>query len=167
MVHCAVPRRCRIGTLALVLAAIPAACGAPESACGPAAGVVGRVIDGDTVELSSGERVRYLLVDAPEIGAGREECYGAAARDFNRSLVEGRDVTLRYDRECTDRFGRLLAYVSVAGREVNASLVEGGYACVLYVPPNGADRVTDFEAIERRARAERRGLWACTKNPCP
>lgn len=138
-----------------------------ESACGPSSGVVGRVIDGDTVELTSGERIRYLLVDAPEAGSSAGECHGAAAREANRALVEGRVVELRYDVECRDRYERLLAYVSAEGQEVNSQLVQQGHACVLRIPPNGTERLAEFRALERAAAAARRGLWAeCTSNPC-
>ena len=142
------------------------ACGG-EPACGPGAGVVSRVVDGDTVVLQSGERVRYLLVDTPETTNGKHECFGAEARDFNRSLVEGRNVRLEYGEACTDRYGRLLAYVTVDGREVNSLLAEGGYACVLYVAPAGGSRRSEFEALEFSARRAGRGMWsACSPVPC-
>jgi micrococcal nuclease len=142
------------------------ACGA-ESACGPGAGVVSRVVDGDTVVLQSGERVRYLLVDTPESTGGKRECFGTAARDFNRSLVEGRNVRLTYGEACTDRYGRLLAYVTVDGQEVNARLAEQGYACVLYVPPAGESRRAEFQALESSARRAGRGMWGqCSDVPC-
>ena len=138
----------------------------PGGRCGPDTGVVARVIDGDTVELESGERVRYLLVDTPE-STTSVECYGPEAKGFNADLVEGAEVALLYDAECTDRFDRLLAYVSVAGREVNSILVERGFGCVLHIPPNGADRVEEFRSLQEVARAEGRGLWgACPENPC-
>lgn len=134
--------------------------------CGPTEGEVAEVTDGDTITLASGEKVRYLMVDTPEISGGAE-CYGAQARDFNRSLVEGRRVQLRYDVECEDRFGRLLAYVTVDGRSVNELLVERGYACVLHIPPNGNDVVGDYEALEDAARSAGRGLWGfCSTTPC-
>ena len=141
---------------------------APSSACGPERDVVARVIDGDTVELASGAIVRYLLVDTPESVNGADDCFGHEAAAFDRTLVEGREVTLAYDdAACTDRYGRLLAYVTVDGREVNALLVERGYACVLYRPPAGTARHEAFEALERRARAGRRGLWgACEVASC-
>ena len=132
------------------------ACGS-ESACGPGAGVVSRVVDGDTVVLQGGERVRYLLVDTPESTGGKHECFGAEARDFNRSLVEGRNVRLTYGEACTDRYGRLLAYVTVDGKEVNAQLAEQGYACVLYVPPAGESRRSEFQALESSAQRAGRG----------
>jgi micrococcal nuclease len=142
------------------------ACGS-ESACGPSAGVVSRVVDGDTVVLQSGERVRYLLVDTPESTGGKRECFGAESRDFNRSLVEGRVVGLRYGEACTDRYGRLLAYVTVEGREVNALLAERGYACVLYIAPAGESRRSEFQALESSARRAGRGMWgSCSAVPC-
>jgi micrococcal nuclease len=127
--------------------------------------LVHRVIDGDTVELSSGERIRYLMVDAPETTQGHEECYGAEARAANRSWVEQRHVELRYDEQCRDRFGRLLAYVFVDGREINTALIERGYARVLHIPPNGEARAAEFEALQRQAESQRLGLWGCPEAP--
>jgi micrococcal nuclease len=157
----------RVGVVVLGLACVVlCACGG-ESTCGPGAGVVSRVVDGDTVVLESGERVRYLLVDTPESTGGKRECFGTESRDFNRSLVEGRVVRLTYGEACTDRYGRLLAYVSVDGQEVNALLAERGYACVLYVPPAGESRRSEFEALESSARRAGRGMWsACPSVAC-
>jgi len=141
-------------------------CSASDT-CGPATGVVRRAIDGDTVELSSGERVRYLLVDTPEITNGKNACFGAEALAFNRELVEGRAVALQYGPSCSDRYGRLLAYVRVDGLDVNAELIAAGYACVLHIPPSGDDRVAEFRALERDAQANDAGLWrACAIAPC-
>jgi len=136
-----------------------------DNRCGPTSAVVERVIDGDTVELDSGERVRYLMVDTPEVSGG-VECYGEEARTFNTQLVEGQEIKLRYDVECEDRFGRLLAYVSVGDRDVNKLLIERGFACVLYIPPNGADVRPEYQALENQAKQEGAGLWACEETPC-
>jgi micrococcal nuclease len=129
--------------------------------------VVERVIDGDTVVVEGGERIRSLLIDAPEITGGSHECYGEEARQLKADLVLGREVELAYDEECRDRFGRLLAYLVVEGRDVSELLVERGFACVLHIPPNGRDRVEHFRALEARARDEQRGMWgACMEVPC-
>lgn len=140
--------------------------GGSNGRCGPSSGTVDRVIDGDTIELTSGQRIRYLLVDTPE--STREvECFGEEAKEANRQLVEGQEVGLTYDVECEDRFERLLAYVEVSGQDVNRRLLERGFACVLQIPPNGEDRVSDYEAVESAARSEGRGLWgACSEVPC-
>lgn len=142
--------------------------GPPTSPCGPTTGTVARIIDGDTVELGSGERIRYLLIDTPESTNGATDCYGQQAKTFNSDLVLGKEVTIVYDEAaCTDRFGRALAYVSVGGQEVNTLLVERGYACVLHIPPAGDDRFEEFADLELRARTEGRGMWsACTVVTC-
>ncbi|MDB4953394.1 MAG: thermonuclease family protein [Myxococcales bacterium] len=126
-----------------------------------------RVIDGDTVELASGAKIRYLLVNTPEITNGHDDCYGANAAQFNSDLVLGKTVELRYDVQCTDRFDRTLAYVSIDGREVNTLLVERGYGCVLHIPPDGDDRADELLAVQAEARAASRGLWGvCHPAPC-
>lgn len=137
------------------------------SPCGPTTAHVERVIDGDTIELTTGERVRYLLVDTNEITNGHNDCYGPEARLLNESLVGGMDVHLAYDQECTDRYGRLLAYVTVGTREVNTILVERGYACTLYIPPDGSARRKEFQALESQAKNAKRGMWgACAEVAC-
>ncbi len=153
---------------AWVLAAVlgSAACAPPES-CGPAYASVARVIDGDTVVLAGGDHVRLLLVDTPEITWGHDECYGAEASDFLQALLLGRTVSLIYDKVCRDRYDRLLAYATIDGRDVNAMLVEGGYACVLHIPPNGDARAAEFEALRDEAKANQRGMWsACPGATC-
>lgn len=151
----------------MAMAALSACSGGGEDdRCGPSSGIVARVVDGDTIELESGERIRYLMIDTPE-STTEIECFGEEAKQFNASLVEGKEVALTYDVECTDRFDRTLAYVTVDDREVNSLLVERGFACLLYIPPNGEDRVNEFESLEAVAEAENRGLWgACEENPC-
>ena len=152
--------------LPLLLLAAAAACGGGGSECGPTSAHVARVVDGDTIELASGEKIRYLLVDTPE-STTEIECYGENAKQFNTDLVSDKDIELRYDVECEDRFGRLLAYVTVGGVEVNTLLVERGFGCVLHIPPDGDDRVDEFKALETEAKAALRGLWgACSPIPC-
>ncbi|MBI3611260.1 MAG: thermonuclease family protein [Nitrospirae bacterium] len=127
---------------------------------------VKRVIDGDTIELADGERVRYLGIDAPELRrkirgrwVERAEPFATEAFELNRRLVEGRAVRLELDRESRDRYHRLLAYVFVGDRLVNAELIAAGYAVVRIHPPNlrYADLLMKLQA---EARAHQRGLWA-------
>ncbi|MGN6106960.1 MAG: thermonuclease family protein [Kofleriaceae bacterium] len=153
-------------TLAAVAVAA-AGCNASGSPCGPTEAVVERVIDGDTIQLVGGDKIRYLMINTPETTGGKNECYGANAVTFNTDLVLGKTVTLRYDVECEDRFQRTLAYVSVDGQEVNTLMIERGYACLLHIPPNGDDRLDELKALERAAKTARRGLWgACDPIPC-
>jgi micrococcal nuclease len=140
---------------------IPAVALVVVAACGSDAVTarVTNVVDGDTIDIDTGERVRYLLVDTPESTGGATDCFGDNAATFNRDLVMDQTVELELDVEREDMFGRTLAYVSVGGQDVNRLLVERGYACVLYIPPNGATRRDEFDVLEAQARAEGRGMW--------
>jgi micrococcal nuclease len=146
-------------------AAALVACGGDDGPAGETA-TVGRVIDGDTIELTDMRRVRYLMIDTPE-STTTTECYGPEAKQFNLDLVDGKEISMVFDVVREDQFGRLLAYVTVDGVEINPVIVERGYACVLHIPPNGDDRVQEFEDLELRARTLGRGLWtACSPIPC-
>jgi len=132
----------------------------------PHATLVTRVIDGDTIELASGEKVRYIGVDTPEThrrsGARWvtvHEVYGKEAEAFNRQLVEGRDVRLEFDVQPRDKYGRLLAYVYVGDTFVNAELLRQGYAHLLTIPPN-VKHADFFQQLVREAREAERGLWS-------
>jgi micrococcal nuclease len=72
--------------------------------------------------------------------------------------VAGRAVRLELDVQSRDRYGRLLAYVWVGDRMVNAELVRGGYAQVMTIPPNVRYQAM-FLALQRDARDAGRGLW--------
>ena len=119
---------------------------------------VARVIDGDTVELASGERVRYVGLDTPEIGEN-PECGAQEATDFNRSLVAGKQVELLAGPEDKDGFGRLLRYVFVDGIFVNAELVSTGNAIPrIYHPEEPFGRL--FAQLGQDAKAAGSGSWA-------
>lgn len=151
----------------VLLAAALAACGQSGSDCGPSSAIVTRVVDGDTVELEDGTKIRYLMVNAPETTQGHNDCYGQNAVTFNTDLVLNKKVDLAYDVECQDRFQRTLAYVSVDGVEVNSLMIERGYGCLLHIPPDGDDRLDEFKALETAAKTAKRGLWgACDPIPC-
>lgn len=140
----------------------------PASAAPPTSGTVSTVLDGDTIVLLSGERVRYLGIDAPEIehNGAPGDCYGDEARQANRDLVLHQRVTLQYEREATDRHGRLLAYVVLQdGRCANSELIRGGMAHV-FRSRERFSRFEEFVALQREALSSRRGLWgACAARP--
>ncbi len=124
---------------------------------------VTRVVDGDTVEATVDGRtedVRYIGVDTPESVKPDTpvECYALQASHFNEDLVEGETVRLDFDAERRDVYDRLLAYVHLGDRFVNAELVERGYATTLTIAPNTryAERFAD---LEREASSAGRGLW--------
>ena len=128
--------------------------------------VVSRVVDGDTVEVrldGETEDVRYIGVDTPEtVKPGAPvDCFGPQASAFNHRLVEGRRVRLVLGEERRDVYDRLLAYVYLGDRFVNAELVRRGLARTLTIPPN--DRyAARFKRLEIAASRAGRGLWgAC------
>ena len=155
-----------IARAALVVVVVVAACAAPAIAPDLPPGadaVVADVVDGDTLRMAGGERVRLVGIDAPESVKPHSpvECYGREASEHLGSLLpNGSRVRLVGDVEPRDRYGRLLAYVYRAKDAlfVNAAMVRDGYAQPLTVPPND-ELAPRFLAAARRARAARRGLW--------
>ncbi len=125
-----------------------------------------RAVDGDTIEARIGDRredVRYIGVDTPETVKPDTpvQCFGPRASAFNHRLVEGKHVRLVFGVERHDVYGRLLAYVYLGRRFVNAILARRGLARSLTIPPN--DRFAPlFRRLELRAARAGRGLWgAC------
>ena len=127
---------------------------------------VSRVVDGDTIEVQLDGReedVRYIGVDTPETVKPGEpvQCFGPEASRFNHATVERERVRLVFGEERRDVYGRLLAYVYLDGRFVNAELVRRGLARTLTIAPNDryAGRLKRLELAAARAG---RGLWgAC------
>ena len=117
--------------------------------------LVTSVIDGDTVELADGRRVRYLGIDTPESG----EYYAEEATARNKELVEGKTIELQRGDRDQDEYGRLLRYVYVDGVFVNAELIAGGYAKAYIFEPD--DRYSQILVqLEQYAKMRERGLWA-------
>jgi len=130
---------------------------------------VARVVDGDTVELETGEKVRYIGMNTPETVDPRKsvECFGKEASDKNKELVEGQDVLLERDVSDKDQYDRLLRYVWVGDTMVNELLVRQGYAQVTTYPPDVKykDR---FVRAQQAAQEESIGLWgAACVTPTP
>ena len=123
---------------------------------------VTRVIDGDTIVLGGGERVRLIGVDTPETVHPQKpvEYFGKEASAFTRRMVEGEKVRLEYEQGTSreDRYGRTLAYVYLEdGRLLNLEIIEGGYGhAYTRFPFSKAEK---FRAAERYARETEKGLW--------
>jgi micrococcal nuclease len=135
---------------------------------------VERVVDGDTLKLANGERIRLIGVDTPELHYSEKllrdakrtkrdiqeiQALGKRAADFTRNLCSGKRVRLEYDAEKKDRYRRTLAYVYLEdGTFVNAKILEEGYGQVMTIPPN-VKYADHFLKLQREARENRRGLW--------
>lgn len=126
---------------------------------------VTRVIDGDTIELFDGRKVRYIGIDTPETVDPRKpvECFGREASAQNRELVLDKEVELEKDVSETDQYGRLLRYIYVTsvgqGRVmVNEELVKLGFAASSTFPPDVKYQEI-FRKAEIEAMAGKKGLW--------
>jgi len=134
----------------------------PQTATGQCA----RVVDGDTIKLAGGEKVRYIGVDTPETKHPYKpvQFFGHEASQFNRNLVGGERVTLEYDAGRRDRYNRLLAYVYVGDMFVNAELVAQGYAQTATYAPNVRYQEL-FLYLQKQAREAAKGLWGRSYPP--
>lgn len=124
-------------------------------------GIVAKVIDGDSVILSTDEQVRYIGVDTPEIQTG--ECYAAEAAKTNSDLVLGKLVKLVKDTSKTDKYGRSLYYVYVGDIFVNDYLLKNGFAKVMTVPPDTKFE-DEFVNSENYAKQNLLGIWKNCRN---
>ncbi len=125
---------------------------------------VAYVVDGDTIDLRGGGRVRLVQIDAPEVR--ERECYARrSSRALRALLPAGSTVALLPDAQLdrVDRYGRLLRYVFRHGKNVNLALVARGAATVWFFEGQRGRYAAALLAAARKARRARRGLWgACT-----
>ena len=131
---------------------------------------VTHVADGDSfyVGLPGGEEeVRMIGVDTPETVDPDKpvQCFGPEASAFTHGLLApGTRVELEVGAEARDTYGRLLAYVYLDGRLVEAMLARRGLARPLTIAPNDA-LAPLFERLAARAASAGRGMWgACPGN---
>ena len=118
---------------------------------------VTKVFDGDTIQIESGENVRYIGIDTSEVYP-KVECGSLEAKKENENLVLGKTVRLEKDISETDKYGRLLRYVYMDNKFVNDELIKNGYAKVFTFPPDVKHKDKFLES-ENYARENNLGLW--------
>ena len=122
-----------------------------------------KVYDGDTIEIDTGQKVRYIGVDTTEIYPS-QKCFSQEAKSENESLVLDKTVELVKDVNNTDKYGRLLRFVYFtdpnSGKHifVNDFLVRAGFAKVMTVPPD-TEYKDQFTDSENYAKENKLGLW--------
>lgn len=117
-------------------------------------GNVKEVIDGDTLVLTTGEKIRLIGINAPE----SDQPYGSKATETLTSLVENKTLDLKSDKDDKDAYGRTLAYAYTGDTFINEKMVQSGLALVETVPPNETYEGVFMEA-ELDAQKNCQGLW--------
>jgi len=121
------------------------------------------IIDGDTVILVNGDKVRYTSIDTPERG----DCWYRQAKQMNQDLVSGKEILLELDITNRDKYERLLRYIYVGEdvndkkqeiKFVNMELVKAGLARVKEYKPD-LEYLEELETAENYAKQNKIGLW--------
>lgn len=123
------------------------------------------MVDGDTLVLDGNEKVRLIGVDTPETVHPQKpvEYFGKEASAFTRRMVEGKKVSLEYDWERQDKYGRTLAYVYLQdGKFLNAEIIKQGYGFAYTRFP--FKYLEEFRSYEKQARERERGLWGKSRS---
>lgn len=124
------------------------------------------IMDGDTIKVKyNGEtkKVRYLLVDAPEMYHKKlgEQPFGREAQTRNREILNNaKSVSLEFDvggKE--DKYGRLLAYVYADGKSVQEQLIREGLVRVGYIYEPNTKYVDKYKEIQEEAKNKKIGIW--------
>lgn len=145
---------------AIWLCAAQAACPSPG---GLSEVAVQRVVDGDTLSLEDGRRIRMIGLNSPELGKrGRaDEPFAVAARQRLESLVAASAGRVRVlpGKDDRDDYGRTLAHLyDRQGRNLEEQLIAEGLGFVVAVAPN-VDLVECQQAAEHKARQAGLGIW--------
>lgn len=116
-----------------------------------------RVVDGDTVVLENGSVVRYVGITAPE----NNEPFEKGSTEENRKLVEGKTVSLEYDNYKGDKFGRILAYLVVNGKNISVELARKGLAqVVIYQHKKPFIYAKELSKAQNEAKKKKLGIWS-------
>lgn len=129
---------------------------------------VTRVIDGDTIEIETGQKVRYIGVDTPELHDPKKpvQCFAQEAMEMNKQLVEGKMIRLEKDVSETDKYKRLLRYIFLTDQSstnsgeifVNKYLIDKGFAYAATFPPD-VKYANIFADSQKVAMENQLGLW--------
>jgi endonuclease YncB( thermonuclease family) len=125
-----------------------------------AATTVSKVSDGDTFTLNTGQKVRLLQIDTPELS--QAECYGKEARSVLVSLLTtSGPLSLKRDPNLdnVDRYGRLLRYVFIGKTNINLKLVEIGAAAPYFYKGEKGRYSAEILKAAQSARENSIGLW--------
>lgn len=120
---------------------------------------VTRIIDGDTFETETGEKVRLVGINAPEIS----DIFGQEAKQYLSYLIENKTVDLQHDiiSNDRDRYQRLLRYVILDGVDINMKMISDGFAFASL--KYKFSKSIDYEHAQLEARETNKGIWGDSK----
>ena len=121
-----------------------------------------RVIDGDTVVLINGQKIRLLSINTPELGRNsvQNETGGFTSKKFLKELLLNKRVRLEQDVEKKDRYGRILAHLFLEdGQHINFEMISSGQAILNIHPPN-LKYAESLRQAQRLAEERKIGLWS-------
>lgn len=145
-------RRCALILLLLLLLLFPALSYAQERE-----GRVRKVIDGDTIMMDTGEKIRYIGIDAPE----SDQYFYKEAKRRNAELLSGKVVRFVVcEKTPMDKYGRTLAWVYVDNVSVSEALVKEGYARKLIISPCADAFDAHLTRYEKEANDKGLGIWS-------
>ncbi len=124
-------------------------------------GLVKKVIDGDTLQMADGSKVRLIGIDAPE--TSQNECYAQESTDYLASLTQDKEITLTRDtlNSDKDKYGRLLRYIYLENENINLKLIQEGYA--VYYGKYPFELADTFRQTEKQSKEQKLGLWSACK----
>lgn len=128
---------------------------------------VKRVIDGDTIVIVIHDHeytVRMLGINTPETVDPRKpaECFGKQASDETKKILTDKQVTIETDDIVGqfDKYNRLLAYINLNNKNINAYLIEQGFAReYTYDTDKPYSKRQAFKQLQKEAKKNKRGLW--------
>ena len=125
-----------------------------------AASNVSKVVDGDTITMSNGEKVRLIQIDTPELAS--KECYGIQAKsELSKLLNQAGEVSLTSDPnlDAVDKYGRLLRYVFIGNTNLNLKLIEIGAAAPYFYRGEKGIYAAQFLKAAQTAQKRKLGMW--------
>lgn len=120
---------------------------------------VTRIIDGDTFETETGEKVRLIGINAPEIS----DIFGEDAKQHLADLIDGKTIDLQTDKISNDRdrYSRLLRYVKLDGLDINKQMILDGFAFA-YLKYH-FENANDYKEAQLTANENNKGMWGNEK----
>jgi micrococcal nuclease len=112
------------------------------------------VIDGDTFRLETGDTVRLIGIDAPELS----QPGGVLSREYLAHLLLGKPITLERGSEDRDNYHRLLRFVYIGNLCINEEMIRQGYAEARYLPESPIREY--YLQLEIQAETTKAGLWS-------